>query len=692
MQLKPTAPPALREPQPAVVARAERPCGAHDLSLELGGVAGQATQAVWLRHGQTALLATLTDGPPPAVADFRPLTVDYYERPGAVGQLPGGHQRREGRPTDHEVRVSRLIDRALRPLFDEEERRELHVVVQLLSADPRSDLLGLAVTAAGAAAHLSHIPFRGPVAGASEQGEGAHADWAVAATREGVVMLEGGDAPAPAPEVLARLRALAAGLAPAWECVEELAAGAGVVKAPYVSDHQVMEHPAFDACLDELADALTRRDKRARDAAYQSLLARLQSEVDAPREAVALTLWSLTRAWLRAEALEGRRQDGRAPHELRAMRVEVGPLPRAAGSALLTRGETQALVSVTGGAAEAPSLGQVARPRGRSPLLCHYNFHGFATHQTRAHRGPNRREVGHGLLIQRALEPLFEAPRGQQLTRVLADVLSSDGSSSMLSACAASLALAQAGAPLRSPVVGVSVGLVSEGGEGVLLLDISGDEDFYGDMDLKVAGSAEGVTALHLDNKLGALSWEVVGAALSQAEQAHRALLEALAPHLAPFAPARPKFVRRVQLAPSRVGRVIGKQGQNLKALCAELSVRVEVTEGGEAVVSGEDEGLVEAAAERLRAQGEPLRVGARYEVRVDSLKEYGAFVTFSAGGHSGLVHVSELVSPLPPFGAEGEPLEGGEPGALAVGGLMVVELLGVDRQGRLRLGQRAEG
>ncbi|MBM4290802.1 MAG: polyribonucleotide nucleotidyltransferase [Deltaproteobacteria bacterium] len=692
MKLKPIAPPALRAPQPAVTERAARPFGAHELSLEVGGVAGQATQAVWLRHGQTALLATLTDAPPPAVADFRPLTVDYYERPGAVGQLPGGHQRREGRATDHEVRVSRLIDRALRPLFDEEERRELHVVVQLLSFDPHSDLLGLAITAAGAVAQLSPIPFRGPVAGASEQGEGAHADWVVAASPEGVVMLEGGDAPAAPAAVLARLQALAGGLAPAWECAQELAARAGAVKAPYVSDHQVMEHPAFDDCLDELGAALTRRDKRARDAAYQALLARLQAEVAAPRETVALTLWSLTRAWLRAEALDGRRQDGRAPHELRAMRVELGALPRAAGSALLSRGDTQALVSVTGGAAEAPSLGQVALPRGRSPLLCHYNFHGFATHQTRAHRGPNRREVGHGLLLQRALEPLFEAPRGQTLTRVLADVLSSDGSSSMLSACAATLALAQAGAPLRSPVVGVSLGLVSEGGEAALLLDISGDEDFYGDMDLKVAGAAEGLTALHLDNKLGALPWALVGEALERASQAHAALLEALAPHLAPLSPRRPRFTRRVQLAPSRVGRVIGRQGQNLKALCAELGVRVEVMEGGEAVVTGEEEAPVEAAAERLRAQGEPLRVGARYEARVDSLREYGAFVTFSSGGHSGLVHVSELRSPLPPLGADGEPAGEGEPGALAVGQVVVVELLGVDRQGRLRLSQRAEG
>lgn len=644
------------------------------LSLNIGGVASQSSQAVLLEHGQTVILATLTDGPPPARSDFRPLTVDYQERPGAIGNIPGGAFRREGRSSDHELRVSRLIDRALRPLFDEEERRELHLVVTVLSAAAKADLVGLSILAAGAAAQCSALPFRGPVAGRRViTGEG---EWVVAGHREGVVMLEGGGQARPAEALASELEALSAELEPLWGCVEALEASVSPQKVAHQLAFEVLESPAFDERLGALAEALTQRDKLTRDRAYAALLAELISELDAPAEAVELTLWSLARAYVRSEALEGRRQDGRAPHELRPMQIQMGVLPRAAGSALVTRGSTQVLVNVTHGGGELPMTRGLTDPSRRASLLCHYNFPPYATHEVRGRRGLSRREIGHGIVMQRGLEAQFQAKAPQLVTRVLSDVLSSDGSSSMLSTIGASLALAQSGAPLLSPVVGLSIGLVSEGeGEersGLLLMDISGDEDFYGDMDLKVSGTAEGLTALHLDNKIGALSWSLIGQALKAAAEAHEALLSAISPELEAFEPARPRFEEQVQLAPQRLGRVIGKQGSNLKALSAELEVHVDIRDDGLTTVTGYEEALVQEAIKRLRAQGEPLKVGERFQGEVDGVKDYGLFVTFN--GHSGLVHVSEMSQPLTGFQR---------------GDLVEVKLLGADKQGRLKLSMK---
>lgn len=644
------------------------------LTLSVGIIAGQSSQAVLLEYGQTVIMATLTDAPPPAQADFRPLTVDYQERPAAIGNIPSGLHRREGRASDYEVRVSRLIDRALRPLFDEEERRELHVVVHVLSASPKADLVGLSILTAGAAAHCSEIPFKGPVAGQRMLSEDR--EWVVAAHRDGVVMLEGGGNASSPQDLAEELKTLGEDLAPLWELVEQIYQQVSPHKKAHQLAYEALDHPAFEARLEALADALTQRDKLARDQAYKALLAELVAEVDAPAEAVSLTLWSLARAWVRAEALEGRRQDGRAPHELRPMSVQMGILPRAAGSALVTRGNTQVLVNVTHNHGEAPVIKGITDPVKRSGLFCHYHFPPYATHEVRGRRNISRREIGHGLVIQRGIEPYFQAKNPHLMSRVLADVLSSDGSSSMLSTCAATLALAQAEAPLLKPVVGVSLGLITEGEgvdrEGVLLMDISGDEDFYGDMDLKVSGSSEGLTALHLDNKIGALPWSLLSDALIASSEANQVLLESLQPHLDAFAQAQVRYEEQVKLAPQRLGRVIGKQGSNLKALCAELEVHVDIADDGLATVTGFEEASVKEAISRLRAQGEPLQVGERFNAEVDGVKDYGIFVTFK--GHSGLVHISEMTQELADFKR---------------GDLVDVKLLGADKQGRLKLSMK---
>lgn len=665
------------------------------ITLQVGQLAPQADITVWASQGLTRLLVTLTIGDPPARADFRPITVDYYERASAVNAIPGNFQRREMRQNDHEIRISRLIDRALRPLFDSEERREIHLGVQALSVDPELDLFGLAITAAGLAAQSSPLPFAGPIIGGAV---GIHVDpesaqlscvtsaardqfeWIYATHHEGIVMLEGGSR-----EGLysgsALLNALQERAREERTLLDEIARFAQEVSpsvTPYISTLEVLDHPAFDASLSELAGLLQERDKLKRERRYQRLVNDLKREVGHDEGAVELTVWSLARAYLRAEVLEGRRQDGRAPHELREHSIEAGVLPRASGSCLISRGSTQVLVSATPGAAgEAPTYETLFSQK-RPPLFSHYHFPGYATHQLRHGRAPNRREVGHGLLIQRALMPLFQSQRGHSL-QLISDVLSSDGSSSMASVIGANIALAQAGQPLSAPIAGVSVGLVTddEKTRAVLLLDITGDEDFYGDMDLKVVGGREGICAIQLDNKLGALPWSLIEAALESASAAHQSLLTEIETSLQAYQPP-PQITREVEIDARLVGRVIGPRGSTCKKIERDFEVKVSVdAERAIVEVSGVDEDRVQAASEFVKKLGTPLQSGSIYEATIDGVKDFGVFVSFE--GQSGLVHISEL-------------REDGRDAArhFKVGDSLTVMVLGTDQKGRLKLSHLA--
>ena len=668
--------------------------GAPEIRFTLGHHAPQADLSIWVEQGQTRLLVALTIGPPPAHADFRPLTVDYLERPSAVGSMPGNFQRRELRQSDHEVRVSRLIDRALRPLFDAEERREVHLVVQVLSVDSKLDLIGLAITSAGLAASCSSLPFNGPIVGASLKLDNEDDvldailcpasqdfEWVLTAHLDGLVMIEGGanENLSPAKDLVQALRSF---VEDQQGLLDDLAAFSGEYNEnvePYHSPIEVVEHPAFDQCLGDLAAALREQDKRAREQKYNLILDHLKREVGAEPSAVELTLWSLARAYLRSEALDGRRQDGRALHEMRPYQFKAGVLPRSSGSAMVTRGSTQVLVSaVQGGHTDSPSY-ETLFNQGRPDLFCHYNFPGYATHQIRQGRAPNRREIGHGLLIQRALTPLYQSKRGKSL-RVLADILSSDGSSSMASVIGSNLALAQAGHHLSEPVVGVSIGLVSEDdlSKAVLLMDITGDEDYYGDMDFKVVGSRSGISALQLDNKLGALSWEVIDEAIEVASAAHILLLDEIEPHLEPFGAPAERFTAQVEISPKLIGRVIGKQGETLKAAEREFNVQIAIDKGSSQVnVVGEDEAKVQLALQKMKALGTPLKNGEEFDAKVDGVKDFGVFVSFDH--HSGLVHISQLRS------------EGGDASEhFKIGDKLKVKVMGVDQKGRLKLSHLA--
>lgn len=665
-----------------------------DIKFTMGQHAPQADLSIWVEQGLSRLLITFTVAPPPAHADFRPLTVDYFERSSAVGNIPGNFQRRELRQSDHEIRVSRLIDRALRPLFDAEERREVHLVVQVLSVDPKLDLIGLAITGAGLVSSCSTLPFNGPVLGASlliEQEEEELTcvscpakqdfEWVLTTHLDGLVMIEGGaeEGLTPAKSLFNALRDFATDHESILDTLRDFCADYQDEKVVYDSPIEVVEHPAFDACISDLASALREQDKRMREHKYNFILENLKREVGADPSSVELTLWSLARAYLRSEALEGRRQDGRAPHEMRAYQIQAGVLPRASGSALVTRGSTQVLVSATqGGHSDSPSY-ETLFSQGRPNLFCHYNFPGYATHQIRPSRAPNRREIGHGLLIQRALTPLYMSQRGKSL-RLLADVFSSDGSSSMASVIGANIALAQAGHHLGEPVVGISVGLVTDDHSqtGVLLMDISGDEDYYGDMDFKVVGGQNGISALQLDNKLGALPWSVVDTALDAATEAHVQLLQEINKHLEPFGAPKQRFTAEIDISPKLIGRVIGKQGETLKSTEREFNVQISVDKDTSQVsVQGEDKKKVNSALAKMRALGTPLNNGDEFEASIDGVKDFGVFVSFNH--HSGLVHITQLRS------GGGDATE-----HFKVGESLKVKVMGVDQKGRLKLSHLA--
>ena len=649
------------------------PFSSQSILVTLSGLAAQASQAVQFRCGDTVILGTIVTGPPPANADFRPLTVDYYERPSAVGQIPGNFQKRELRQSDNEIKVSRLIDRAIRPLFDEIERREVSITIQVLSASKNEDIVGLSLTLAALLASLSPLPFNGPMVGFSHVRN--HERWVTAATQEGLVMIEGSGPSCDAESLLDDIQSHVEAYHECLSSLAEMVNEYGDQKEEYIPETELLESPEIDARIDTLAAILLNTNKRQRERDYQQLLAELQASIDAPANAVELTLWSLARGWLRAEALAGRRQDGRAPNELRPMQLSGNILPQSSGSALVTRGMTQVLVSVTKGDSNGAPFDEQLFSRRKSPLFCHYNFPGYSTQQLRSSRVPNRREIGHGLLIQGGLIHHWKHPNNQS-ARILADVLSSDGSSSMASVCGATLALAEAGIPLSTPLVGVSVGLVQGEEEATLLLDISGDEDFYGDMDFKVVGDGTGITALQLDNKIGALPWDLLKVALNTAQDAHRCLISELENHLEGYEAPTPKYSKEVEIHASRVGAVIGRGGRTLKGICSEFQVKVDISDEQVALITGQDEALVQAAAARVLALGTPLKVDSVHDAKVEQVKDFGVFVRF--GDHGGLVHISKL--DIPAGTATSDRFD--------VGQALTVRVLGVDDRGRLQLGQ----
>ncbi len=668
--------------------------GDAEITLETGHIARQAHGAVVVRQHDAWLLATVVAGPDLAGGGFLPLTVEYREKAAAAGRVPGNYFRRETRLGEHEVLTSRLIDRTLRPLIADGFRAETQVAVTVHSADERADLTGLALLGAAAALHLSDVPFDGPVAGLRLVRTGgafvpfpslaaagrADLDLMVSASAHGLVMVEGEAAQLPESTLVEAFDAASALLAPLLAACDRLREAAGRAKrAIPLTNHDVVDAAVRTAVCDEIDAALripVKTERYARLAALRDLTAQALPEEPTARD----RFDALLHARARRLVLDGGRIDGRAHDAVRPITCEAGLLPACHGSALFTRGETQVLVTATlAGARDAQDHETVYGSR-RENFLLHYNFPSFSVGEARPNRGPGRREIGHGNLARRALAAaLPDAGEWPYTVRIVSDVTESNGSSSMATICGATLALMHAGVPLGAPVAGIAMGLVAEGDRVAILSDILGDEDHLGDMDFKVAGTAAGITAVQMDNKLGSLPRAVLVEALEQARAGRTHILNVMQATL-DDTPPNPRAPRHVKwkINPARIGAVIGKGGSVLQQIQGRTGARVDIQDDGTVTVLGRDEASARAARKAIEDITLELVKGGLYRGEVTSVRNYGAFVRVAE--HEGLVHVSEW----------DEASVADATGVTSPGQAVLVRVLGADDRGRLRLSRKA--
>ena len=641
------------------------------MSIEVGELAKQAHGAALVQYGDSVVLATAVAEPVTRDVDFFPLSVEYREMQYAAGQFPGGIIKREGRPTTKEILTSRLIDRPVRPLFPEGYYQEVQVVVMVLSADGENDPDVLALIAASAALTISDIPFLGPI-GASrvglvndefvinpnhEQRDAGEMDLVVASTKDAVIMLEGSANVIPEDDLATAIQCAHDINLEILGLIEELARKCGKPKKawePAVRSEAALEllKPAY---YERVAQAYRTPEKAGRTAAVQALIEEAVAQHCKPEDESAPTAAAVTAALhlMEGQAMrdqvvkERRRADGRAADQLREITCQVGCLPRTHGSALFTRGETQALVVATLGTVQDEQ--RILDPLVEEPakkFMFHYNFPPFSVGEVRPIRGPGRRDIGHGELAERALRPVLpDAETFPYTIRVVSDILESNGSSSMASVCGGTLCLMDAGVPVKDPVAGVALGLIKEGSEAFLLTDIAGDEDHYGDMDLKVAGTQHGVTAVQMDLKVKGVGTDLLRRALNQARQARmdilRAMLHALAKPRESISPYAPVLVQ-VRISPDNIGKLIGPGGKTIKGLEEKYDCTIEVEDDGAVTVSSKRGGRAAEAARYVSQMGRQVEVGATYEGVVTDVKDFGVIVELFPGA-DGLCHISQL-------------------------------------------------
>ncbi len=667
--------------------------GDKTLTLETGRVARQAHGSVVARMAESVVLATCVgDTSPRPGIGFFPLTVEFRNLAAASGRIPGGYGRREGRLSVVETLASRVIDRALRPLFPDGYRCEVQVVAKVLSGDPEGDPAMLAANAAAAAVALSDLPWGGPVCFARvaqlggrwivfpspEERALADLDLAVASSLDGLVMLEGSARQVSEADFLEALDEVERILRPNLEQLVAWRAKVGrparAWDAPVGLSAEGMEKIGSHA--ERMQSALATPGKHARKAALSALKKEvLAGFPDEERGLAAEGFSRWTKKLIRAQTLgDKRRIDGRALDEVRPISAEAGWLPRAHGSSLFTRGETQAIVTCTLGGPGDALTEDTLFGRERRRFFLHYNFPSYSVGEIRPMRGPGRREIGHGTLAATALQPVMPADGDfPYVVRVVSEISESNGSSSMASVCGGSLAMMDAGVPIAAPVAGIAMGLMKEGEEVAILSDILGDEDHVGDMDFKVAGTAHGITAVQMDNKLGSLPREILEQAMEQARRGRLEILETMAGALAkPRAEtsSHAPMLTSVKIRPNRIRTLVGPRGAHLKEIEAQTGVRVEVDDSGLVTLSApEAESGRRARAMVLDWAGE-VELDRIYAGTITSVKDFGCFVRIFEG-IEGMVHVSELEGPV----KAGETLN--------------VKVVGVDHAGRLRVSHR---
>ncbi|MDP9364475.1 MAG: polyribonucleotide nucleotidyltransferase, partial [Chloroflexota bacterium] len=662
---------------PTGVRRVEMDLAGRTLSLETGRIADQAMGAVVVRYGDTVVLSTVVgEQQPKEQVDFFPLTVDYEERMYAAGKIPGGFIKREGRPTEAAILAARLTDRPIRPLFPKGYRAEVQVISTVMSADQENDPDILSIVGASAALTLSPIPWEGPIGAVrvgsidgeivvnptSTQLVDSELDMVVAGTADAIMMVEGEADQVPEATLLAAIEAAHEQIKRLTALQQDLAADVGKEKWGYSPSprNERLYEDVRRALGDQLREVVNNPNKVVRlegtSDLKRSLLDRLASPeegVDAPHppKDVADAFEALLKEEVRGGILgEGIRPDGRRPDEIRPIWCEVGYLPRTHGSAIFTRGQTQVVTTVTlGSTAEEQRLDSIS-PEESKRYIHHYNFPPYSVNEVRRMRGPGRRDIGHGALAERALLAVIPDEDTFPYTmRLVSEVVSSNGSTSMASVCGSTLALMDAGVPIEAPVAGVAMGLVTdaEGGRFTVLSDIQGMEDALGDMDFKVAGTAEGVTAIQMDIKVKGITPEIMRQALEQAHTGRQfilgKMLETLPAPREALSRLAPR-VMRIKINPEKIGTIIGPGGKMIRALQDETGTKIDIDDDGTVSISSADPAGAEAAIQRIMGMTQELRIerGEIYNGRVVSVMPYGAFVEILPG-KDGLVHISEL-------------------------------------------------
>jgi polyribonucleotide nucleotidyltransferase len=642
--------------------------GGRIITLETGRMAKQANGAVVVRSGDSVVLVTacMANDPKPG-AGFFPLTVDYREYTYAAGKIPGGFIKREGRPSEKEILTSRLIDRPIRPLFPEGFLHETQIIAMVLSADPEQDPNSLAIVGAGAALAISDIPFPHVLGGVRvglkdgqymanpsyTEGRESKLNIVVAATEGGIVMVEAGAQQVSEQDVLGAIEF-------GHECCKKIAAGirelmklAGKPKREFTSpvpDPAIYEQVSKAARAD-LADALDtqKHEKLESYALVDSIKKRLLESFGEDQRAEAGKCYdALKERIFRDEMLIGRRRpDGRAMDEIRQITIETGVLPRTHGSALFTRGETQSLVTVTLGTKDDEQRIELLEPGEASKrFMLHYNFPPFSVGETGFMRGPGRREIGHGALAERALTAMIPSEETFPYTlRVVSDTLESNGSSSQATICGASLALMDAGVPLASHVGGVAMGLVMEGDKYAILTDIAGAEDHYGDMDFKVAGTREGITALQMDIKVPNVTTKIMKEALEQARHGRIFIIDKMVAAMPQPKTAISQYAPRIytlHIPTDKIRDVIGPGGKVIRGIIEQTGVKIDVEDDGTVHVASADEASANKAIQIINDLTASAEIGKTYLGKVVRLVDFGAFVEIFPGT-DGLLHISEI-------------------------------------------------
>ena len=675
------------------------------LRLETGRVAKQADGSVWASYGDTVVLATAVAAQTakPGI-DFLPLTVDYQEKTYAAGKIPGGYFKREGRPSEKEVLTSRLIDRPLRPLFPEGYYFETQVIASVLSADKTgsSDVIG--ITAASAALSISNIPFQGPVAGVKigrvngqfvvnpdlETMEKSELHLVVAGTADAVMMVEAGANELPETTMLQALELAHAEIKKIVAKIAELAAKVGNTKREVQVD---AIDPALAAQVKAMVaqpirDAIMIPNKTARQERLDQVLAQTieklkSSDVPDSERHIKIVFHGLEYTEVRNMILEkGSRADGRGPADIRPITCEVGVLPRTHGSALFTRGETQSLAVVTLGTTDDEQRIDALEGEYTRTFMLHYNFPPFSVGEARPLRSPGRREVGHGALAERALKPVIPGKDEFPYTlRVVSEILESNGSSSMATVCGGTLAMMDAGVPIKEPVAGIAMGLIKEGNSVMILSDILGLEDHLGDMDFKVCGTKNGVTALQMDIKIGGITTALMQQALEQARAGRLHILERMANALAgvrtdlsPFAPR----IFTMKIKQDKIRDIIGQGGKTIRSIQADCAVKINVEDSGVVTIASADEASLQKARDIIARLTEEVEVGKVYMGTVRKIMDFGAFVEVLPGT-DGLVHISQLAHHRVKAVSD----------EVAEGDQILVKVLEIDKQGKIRLSRK---